>query len=139
GDWYRRATFDDGTWLGSTDSEECHIDSIAQSWAVLSAAAPPHRAAQAMTSLHKHLVRHEEGVAVLFTPPFDHIKQDPGYIKGYPPGLRENGGQYTHAALWAVLAYTKMKDGDKAVELFSLLNPINHARNPDDVQRYKVE
>jgi cyclic beta-1,2-glucan synthetase len=139
GAWYRRATFDDGTWLGSIDSEECKIDSIAQSWAVLSGAARPERAAMAMDSLDKHLVRREDGVALLFTPPFNHTAHDPGYIKGYPPGLRENGGQYTHAALWAILAYTKMKNGDKAADLFSLLNPVNHARSPEDVQRYKVE
>src|SRR5690606_21681892 len=139
GAWYRRATFDDGTWLGSADSPECMIDSIAQSWAVLSGAARPERAAMAMASFDKHLVRHEDGVALLFTPPFDRIEHDPGYIKGYPPGLRENGGQYTHAALWAVLAYAKMGQGDKAAELFSLLNPVNHARSPEDVQRYKVE
>src|SRR5690606_19167339 len=121
GEWYRRATFDDGSWLGSASSEECKIDSIAQSWAVLSGAAPQERAAMAMSSLEKHLVSHDDGVARLFTPPFDHIDHDPGYIKGYPPGLRENGGQYTHAALWAVLAYAKLGDGDKAAGLFSLL------------------
>jgi len=93
----------------------------------------------AMTSLDKHLVSHEEGVARLFTPPFDQISQDPGYIKGYPPGLRENGGQYTHAALWAVLAYVHLGEGDKAADLFALLNPVNHASSFEDVQRYKVE
>jgi cyclic beta-1,2-glucan synthetase len=139
GEWYRRATFDDGTWLGSADSQECRIDSIAQSWAVLSGAARPERAAMAMANLGKHLVRHQDGVAILFTPPFDHIDHDPGYIKGYPPGLRENGGQYTHAALWAVLAYAKIGDGDRAAQLFSMLNPVNHARSPTDVQRYKTE
>jgi cyclic beta-1,2-glucan synthetase len=139
GEWYRRATFDDGTWLGSVHSEECSIDSIAQSWAVLSGAAPPDRAALAMASLDKHLVRHEDGVALLFSPPFDRMAHDPGYIKGYPPGLRENGGQYTHAALWAVLAYTRMGNGDKAAQLFSMLNPVNHARTLADVGRYKVE
>jgi cyclic beta-1,2-glucan synthetase len=139
GEWYRRATFDDGSWLGSANSEECKIDSIAQSWAVLSGSARPERAAMAMASLDKHLVRHQDGMALLFTPPFDHIDHDPGYIKGYPPGLRENGGQYTHAALWAVLAYARMGNGDKAAELFSMLNPVNHARSFADVQRYKVE
>jgi cyclic beta-1,2-glucan synthetase len=139
GQWYRRATFDDGSWLGSIDSEECKIDSIAQSWAVLSGAAQPERAAMAMASLEKHLIRPEDGVALLFTPPFDQIDRDPGYIKGYPPGLRENGGQYTHAALWAVLAYARLGDGDRAADLFSLLNPINHARSFEDAQRYKVE
>lgn len=139
GEWYRRATFDDGTWLGARDSEECRIDSIAQSWAVLSGAALPQRAAMAMASLDRYLVRHEDGIALLFTPPFDRIDHDPGYIKGYPPGLRENGGQYTHAALWAVLAYARMGNGDKAAELFSMLNPVNHARTLADAQRYKVE
>jgi cyclic beta-1,2-glucan synthetase len=139
GKWYRRATFDDGTWLGSKDSDECRIDSIAQSWAVLSEAADPTRAALAMTSLENHLVRRDDGLALLFTPPFDKASHDPGYIKGYPPGLRENGGQYSHAAMWAILALTKMGDGKKAVALFSLLNPVNHARTPTEVDRYKVE
>nr|WP_317135167.1 glucoamylase family protein [Pollutimonas thiosulfatoxidans] len=139
GDWYRRATFDDGSWLGSFSSEECKIDSIAQSWAVLSGAARPERAATAMLSLNKLLVSEEDGVARLFTPPFNRIDRDPGYIKGYPPGLRENGGQYTHAALWAVLAYAKLGDGNKAAALFSLLNPVHHADSPEAVQRYKVE
>jgi cyclic beta-1,2-glucan synthetase len=139
GEWYRRATFDDGTWLGSAESQECRIDAIAQSWAVLSGAARPERAARAMASLDQHLVRHQDGLALLFTPPFDRTDHDPGYIKGYPPGLRENGGQYTHAALWAVLAYARLGNGDKAAELFSQLNPVNHALTPADVQRYKVE
>ncbi len=139
GEWYRRATFDDGEWLGSKDSDECQIDSIAQSWAVLSGAADPARAALAMTSLEKHLIRRDDGLALLFTPPFDKTSHDPGYIKGYPPGLRENGGQYSHAAMWAILAFTKMGDGNKAAALFSLVNPINHARTPMEVDRYKVE
>ncbi|QWA09044.1 glycosyl transferase [Sodalis ligni] len=139
GEWYRRATFDDGTWLGSKDNDECRIDSIAQSWSVLSGAADPKRAAQAMTSLDKLLIRREDMLALLFTPPFDKTEHDPGYIKGYPPGLRENGGQYTHAAMWAILAFVGLNQGDKAHDLFSLLNPINHARTPDDVARYKVE
>ncbi|WP_442593468.1 GH36-type glycosyl hydrolase domain-containing protein [Parapusillimonas sp. JC17] len=139
GEWYRRATFDDGTWLGSRDSQECKIDSIAQSWAVLSGVAQPERAALAMASFERHLLRREDRLALLFTPPFDEISHDPGYIKGYPPGLRENGGQYTHAALWAVLAYAKLKEGDKAAELFALLNPINHAHTVEDARRYKVE
>jgi len=139
GEWYRRATFDDGTWLGSRQGEECRIDSIAQSWAVLSGAAPPERAAMAMSSLERHLVKHDDGIVLLFTPPFDRLGQDPGYIQGYPPGLRENGGQYTHAALWAILAYTALGDGNKAVELFSMLNPVNHTRSLAEVQRYQVE
>jgi cyclic beta-1,2-glucan glucanotransferase len=139
GEWYRRATFDDGIWLGSKDSEACRIDSIAQSWAVLSGAAQPARAARAMASLETHLVRHDDGLALLFAPPFDKTSRDPGYIKGYPPGLRENGGQYSHAAMWAILAFTHLKAGDKAAELFALLNPINHARTPEEAERYKVE
>lgn len=139
GEWYRRATFDDGTWLGSKDSEECRIDSIAQSWAVLSEAADPARAATAMASLDKHLVRRDNGMALLFTPPFDKTPHDPGYIKGYPPGLRENGGQYSHAAMWAILAHARSGAGDKAQELFALLNPINHALSRKETERYKVE
>ena len=139
GEWYRRATFDDGTWLGSKTSEECRIDSIAQSWAVLSGAADPARAAAAMTSLERYLIRPDDGLALLFSPPFDKTPRDPGYIKGYPPGLRENGGQYSHAAMWAILAFAKLGAGEQAGELFALLNPINHARTPEEAERYKVE
>lgn len=139
GEWYRRATFDDGTWLGASDSDECRIDSIAQSWAVLSGAADPLRAEKAMASVEKYLIRNDEGLALLFTPPFNHTPHDPGYIKGYPPGLRENGGQYSHAAMWAIFAFTKLGQGHKAFNLFSLLNPINHARTPAEAARYKVE
>ncbi|WP_449041991.1 GH36-type glycosyl hydrolase domain-containing protein [Paracoccus sp. (in: a-proteobacteria)] len=139
GAWYRRATFDDGSWLGTGTDDECRIDSIAQSWAVLSGAADPGRAALAMASLDRELIRRDTGLALLFTPPFDTTPRDPGYIKAYPPGLRENGGQYSHAAMWAVLAFAEMGDGDKAAELFALLNPINHARTPAEVRRYKVE
>ncbi len=139
GEWYRRATFDDGSWLGSNVGDECRIDSIAQSWAVLSGAADPARATLAMTSLETHLIRRDEGLALLFSPPFDKTPHDPGYIKGYPPGVRENGGQYTHAAMWTVLAFAKQGAGDKAAGLFALLNPINHARTLEEVGRYKVE
>ena len=139
GKWYQRGRFDDGSPLGSKDSDECQIDSIAQSWAVLSGAADPARAAQAMASLEQHLILRDEGLALLFTPPFDKTPRDPGYIKGYPPGLRENGGQYSHAAMWAVMAFAKLGEGDKAGDLFSLLNPINHARTPAETARYKVE
>jgi cyclic beta-1,2-glucan synthetase len=139
GAWYRRATYDDGTWLGSSTSEECSIDSIAQSWAVLSGAADPQRAATAMESVRTRLVRAEDGMALLFTPPFDQTPRDPGYIKGYPPGLRENGGQYSHAAMWAILAFAKLGDGARAAELFGFLNPVNHALTAQDAQRYKVE
>ncbi|MDC7788205.1 glucoamylase family protein [Rhodoplanes sp. TEM] len=139
GAWYRRATFDDGTWLGSQDSDECRIDSIAQSWAVLSGAADPARAATAMASLDERLLRRGDGLALLFTPPFDRTLHDPGYIKGYPPGLRENGGQYSHAAMWAILAFATLRDGDRAAGLFAMVNPINHARTPGAVARYRIE
>src|ERR1700677_4187965 len=92
-----------------------------------------------MAAVDEYLVRREDSLVLLFTPPFDHTPLDPGYIKGYPPGLRENGGQYSHAAMWAILAFAKLGDGDKAAALFSLLNPVNHARTPMDVERYKVE
>ncbi len=139
GAWYRRGTFDDGTPLGSATSDECRIDSIAQSWAVLSGAADPDRARIAMASMSDHLVREEAGLALLFTPPFDRTSADPGYIKGYPPGLRENGGQYTHAAMWAILAQARLGNGDAAGKLFAMLNPINHALTPEARDRYKVE
>jgi len=139
GAWYRRATFDDGTWLGSEANEECRIDSIAQSWAVLSGVADPARAATSMASLQDKLIRQADGVALLFTPPFDKTTQDPGYIKGYPPGLRENGGQYSHAAMWSILAFASLGAGDQAFDLFSLVNPVNHARTPQEAGRYKVE
>jgi cyclic beta-1,2-glucan synthetase len=139
GAWYRRATYDDGTWLGSSASGECRIDAIAQSWAVLSGAAEPQRARTAMASMSAALVRPDEGLALLFAPPFDKTTSDPGYIKGYPPGLRENGGQYSHAAMWSVLAFAKLGDGASAADLFSLLNPVNHALTPSAVERYKVE
>jgi cyclic beta-1,2-glucan synthetase len=139
GAWYRRAYFDDGTPLGSAANDECRIDSIAQSWSVISGAAAPIRAAQAMEAVEQQLVRRDDALALLFAPPFDQTQRDPGYIKGYPPGIRENGGQYTHGALWSVIAFAMLGDGDKAGELFSMLNPINHARTPDAVQRYKVE
>jgi len=139
GAWYRRGTFDDGSLLGSATSEECRIDSIAQSWSVLSGAADPARSEQAMASVDQHLIRHDPGLALLFTPPFDCTPLDPGYIKGYPPGLRENGGQYSHAAMWAVLAHARLGHGDKAAALFALLNPINHARTAAEADRYKAE
>jgi cyclic beta-1,2-glucan synthetase len=139
GDWYRRAFFDDGEPLGSAASEECRIDAIAQSWAVLSGAAAPERAAQAMSAVERELIRRDDGLALLFAPPFDKSALDPGYVKAYPPGVRENGGQYTHAASWSVMAFAALGEGDKAVGLFSLINPINHARTRTDVLRYKVE
>ncbi|MFZ1413509.1 MAG: glucoamylase family protein [Defluviicoccus sp.] len=139
GDWYRRAWFDDGTPLGSAASEECRIDAIAQSWAVMSGVAAPERAGRAMEAVERELIRAEDRLALLFAPPFDKTPLDPGYIKGYPPGIRENGGQYTHAAAWSVMAFAALGDGDKAVRLFSMLNPINRARTRADVLRYKVE
>jgi len=139
GEWYRRGYFDDGTPLGSASSDECRIDSITQSWAVISGAADPTRAARAMASVDEHLARGGDGLVLLFTPPFAHTPLDPGYIKGYPPGIRENGGQYTHAATWVVIAFAMLGDGDKAAELFSRLNPINHANSRAASHRYKVE
>jgi cyclic beta-1,2-glucan synthetase len=139
GDWYRRGYFDDGTPLGSVVSDECRIDSIAQSWAVISGAAQPQRAERAMSSVDKQLVKRSDGLVQLFTPAFDRTGHDPGYIKAYPPGLRENGGQYTHAAMWSVLAFALQGDGDRAGELFSIINPINHASTRAGIHRYKVE
>jgi cyclic beta-1,2-glucan synthetase len=139
GDWYRRGYYDDGTPLGSSASDECRIDSIAQSWSVISGAAEPARAARAMAAMEERLIRRGDGLALLFAPPFDLTPLDPGYIKGYPPGVRENGGQYTHAAAWSAIAFAALGDGDRAAELFSILNPINRARTRADVQRYKVE
>ena len=139
GEWYRRGYFDDGTALGSAASEECRIDSIAQSWSAISGAADPERAARAMASLDERLVRRDDGLVLLLTPPFDRTPLDPGYIKGYPPGIRENGGQYTHAGAWAVIAFAQLGDGDRALELFSFLAPIRHASTRAAIHRYKVE
>jgi cyclic beta-1,2-glucan synthetase len=139
GDWYRRAYFDDGTPLGSAQTPECRIDSISQSWAVLSGSASPRRAERAMDSVRMQLVRRDAGVIQLLAPPFDQSPVDPGYIKGYLPGVRENGGQYTHAALWTVMAIAHLGNGDEAVELFHMLNPINHTRSRGEVERYKAE
>jgi cyclic beta-1,2-glucan synthetase len=139
GNWYRRGYFDDGTPLGSASSEECRIDSIAQSWSVISGAADPVRSASAMAAMDGQLVRRRDGLILLFTPPFDRTALDPGYIKGYPPGIRENGGQYTHAGIWSVIAFAMLGDGDKAAELFSISNPIQRASTRAGVQRYKVE
>ena len=139
GAWYRRAYFDDGTPLGSIGSDECRIDSIAQSWSVISGAGDPMRQAQAMQSLEEHLVREDARLIMLLTPPFDETPNDPGYIKGYLPGVRENGAQYTHAALWAVLATALQGNGDRAFELYQMLNPLTHARTPEEVATYKVE
>jgi cyclic beta-1,2-glucan synthetase len=139
GDWYRRAYFDDGTPLGSAQNDECRLDSLTQSWAVLSQAAQPRRAARAMEAVRAHLVRRDAQLVLLLTPPFDHMAHDPGYIKGYLPGVRENGGQYTHAALWTVIALARLGLGDEAMELFHMINPVNHMRTPEDVERYRAE
>ncbi len=139
GEWYRRAYFDDGTPLGTASGEECRIDSLSQSWGVLSGAADPARAAQAMEAVDEYLVREVDGIALLLTPPFDRMNRDPGYIKGYLPGIRENGGQYTHAAVWAVMAHAALGNGDRATQLFNMINPINHAKTRLGVQRYKAE
>ena len=139
GDWYRRAYFDDGTPLGSAKNEECRIDSIAQSWAVLSGAGDHERRRRAMAAVEEYLVRRGDGLVLLFTPPFDRSPLDPGYIKGYLPGVRENGGQYTHGAIWSLIAFAALNEGDKAGELFAILNPINHASTRAGLHRYKVE
>jgi cyclic beta-1,2-glucan synthetase len=139
GDWYRRAYFDDGTPLGSVQNEECRIDSIVQSWSVISGAADEHRQMRSMAAVDQYLIRRGDGLVILFTPPFDRGRLDPGYIKGYVPGVRENGGQYTHAALWTLIAFARLGDGDRAGELFSLLNPINHASTRAGLHKYKVE
>jgi len=139
GDWYARAFFDDGSILGSARNEECMIDSIAQSWAVISRAADPERARHAMTAVEQRLIQREQALVLLLAPPFDKSALEPGYIKGYVAGIRENGGQYTHAAIWTLIAYAMMGDGERAGELFSLLNPINHATNRAGLHRYKVE
>ena len=139
GDWYRRAYFDDGTPLGSAQNDECRIDSIAQTWAVMSGVAESYRATRAMAAVDQYLIRRGDGLISLFTPPFDKSKLDPGYIKGYVPGVRENGGQYTHAALWTVIAFAMLGDGDRAGELFGLLNPINHASTRAGLHKYRVE
>jgi cyclic beta-1,2-glucan synthetase len=139
GDWYRRAYFDDGTPLGSVQNEECKLDSLTQSWAVISGAAQPRRAERAMHAVRAHLVRRDPRLVLLLTPPFDRMAHDPGYIKGYVPGVRENGGQYTHAAIWTLIALARLGMGDEAMELFHLINPINHMRSPEGVERYRTE
>jgi cyclic beta-1,2-glucan synthetase len=139
GEWYRRAYYDDGSPLGSAQNAECRIDAIAQSWAVLSGAADPVRARQAMQAVQQQLVKQQERLILLFTPPFDKTPRDPGYIKGYLPGIRENGGQYTHAALWTMWAFAALGDGDEAEALFRLINPIYRSDTAEKAARYKVE
>jgi cellobiose phosphorylase len=139
GGWYRRAYFDDGTPLGSAQSVECQIDSLPQSWAVLSGAGEPGRSRQALDALDHRLVRRELGVVQLFDPPFDRSEQRPGYIQGYVPGVRENGGQYTHAAVWAAMAFAAAGDTARAWELFGLINPLHHGNTEAAIAIYKVE
>jgi cyclic beta-1,2-glucan synthetase len=139
GDWYRRAFFDDGTPLGTAQGEECRIDSLSQSWAVISGMTDPARARHAMQAVNTHLVKPEAEIIELFTPPFDKTPLDPGYIKGYLPGVRENGGQYTHAASWVVIAAALLGDRAKAYELFSFLNPVHHSKDSGTMNRYKIE
>lgn len=139
GAWYRRAYFDDGTPMGSASNDECRIDSIAQSWSVLSGAAPDARRRQAMESLNNHLVRRDAGLIQLLDPPFDKSVLDPGYIKGYVPGVRENGGQYTHAAIWAIMAFAALGDSGRAWELLRMINPVNHGDSAAAIEVYKVE
>ncbi len=139
GQWYRRAYYDDGTPLGSSDNDECRIDALAQAWAVISKAAPAARAAQAMDAVEQHLVSTDAGIVRLLTPPFDRSPHDPGYIKGYVPGIRENGGQYTHAAVWVVRALAELGRRDRAAMLLEMLGPIHHTRTAERVAVYQVE
>ena len=139
GEWYRRGSFDDGTPLGSKQSEECRIDSIAQSWSVISGAGDPARSKTAMASATRMLVDDELKIIKLFTPAFADTPLEPGYIKSYPPGVRENGGQYTHAATWFVIALAEMGDADAAWRAFEMLNPVNHALDEEAAERYRTE
>jgi cellobiose phosphorylase len=139
GGWYRRAYFDDGTPLGSIENDECQIDSLSQSWAVISGAGRPSRVQEAMEALERNLVKEDKGIVLLLTPAFNNSKLEPGYIKGYVPGVRENGGQYTHASTWVVLAMAKLGYGNKAWRIYHMINPINHAKSHLDCERYKVE
>ena len=139
GAWYLRAFFDDGSPLGSAQNPECQIDALPQSWSILSKAGDPERSRQAMESVETHLVRQKQRLIQLFDPPFDKSDLNPGYIKAYVPGVRENGGQYTHAAVWSVMAFAEMGDVDRAWNLMDMLNPVNHGSTVDDIAKYKVE
>ena len=139
GEWYRRAYFDDGTPLGSAQNAECQIDSISQSWSVLSGAGDPERSRMAMQAVDRRLVRREDSIIQLLDPPFDKSDQNPGYIRGYVPGVRENGGQYTHAAIWTAMAFARMGDNQRAWELLRMINPVNHGNTPENIATYKVE
>ena len=139
GGWYRRAYFDDGTPLGSRDNEECQIDSLAESWSLISGAGKNERAVEAMEAVDRNLVREDKGMILLLAPPFEKSSLEPGYIKGYVAGVRENGGQYTHAAVWVILALTKLGLGDKAWKYYNMINPINHSKTELECRTYKVE
>jgi cyclic beta-1,2-glucan synthetase len=139
GQWYRRAYFDDGTPLGSHTNEECQIDSISQSWGVLSGAADPVRVRGAMEQVNQRLVRRDSGIIQLLDPPFDKAGPNPGYIRGYVPGVRENGGQYTHAAIWTAMAFARMGDSERAWELARMINPVMHGATAEGTAKYKVE
>lgn len=139
GEWYKRAFFDDGTPLGSVENEECKIDSVSQSWSVISGAGEDEKKCKAMNSLFNYLVDKENGIIKLLTPAFNKSELNPGYIKSYPDGIRENGGQYTHAAVWAGIAYAILGDNDKTFEIFEMLNPLNHSRTDSEMRNYKIE
>jgi cellobiose phosphorylase len=139
GNWYRRAWFDDGTPLGSAQGDECRIDSLPQSWSVLAGLGDPARSERALDAVLAQLVDPDAGIVKLFTPPFDRTANDPGYIRGYVPGVRENGGQYTHAAVWAAMAFAHQGDAARAWELARMINPVNHARDAEAAAVYRVE
>ena len=139
GRWYKRAFMDDGNILGSMENDECRIDSIAQSWSTISNAGDNDKKYIAMESLENHLIDKENGIIKLLDPPFENGKLNPGYIKSYLPGVRENGGQYTHAAIWVIIAEAILGFGDKATELYRMINPIEHSRTKESAKKYKVE
>lgn len=139
GQWYLRAFDDNGNPVGAASAEECRIDSIAQSWAALCGSGDPVRVRQAIESAYRMLVLPPSQMVLLFTPPFHHSKLDPGYIKAYPPGIRENGGHYTHAAAWLAAAFAESGDGDRAFEVFRYLLPLSHSASPEQLQRFRVE
>jgi cyclic beta-1,2-glucan synthetase len=139
GQWYRRAYFDDGSPLGSASNPECQIDSLSQSWSILSGAGTRERAVLGMESVNRRLVRRDAGLIQLLDPPFDKSPMNPGYIKGYVPGVRENGGQYTHGAIWTVMAFAALGDSKRAWELFTLINPVPHAATPEALAIYRAE
>ncbi|MBZ9628038.1 hypothetical protein LB450_07985 [Psychroflexus sp. CAK1W] len=139
GEWYLRAFYDDGTPLGSKENTECKIDAISQAWSIFSEVASEDRSKQVLKTVEKHLISEDDQLIRLLTPPFDKTDKDPGYIKGYISGVRENGGQYTHAALWTVKAFAEMGYGEKAVRYLNMINPINHALNQKSANKYMVE